>query len=89
MTDPLKIVGRAIRAAREERDWSQEALGERADLHRNEIGVIERGEVNVSLINFFRVCRGLEMSPSKLLKSVTAAELAKLPPKRQQRRREK
>jgi DNA-binding XRE family transcriptional regulator len=46
VTDPLKIVGRAIRAARKEWDWSQEALGERADLHRNEIGVIERGEVN-------------------------------------------
>lgn len=72
-----------------ERGLSQEEVGERAELHRNEIGVIERGETNISFINLLRICRALEVTPSELLKPFAASSLDRLPPKRPVRHREK
>jgi transcriptional regulator with XRE-family HTH domain len=80
--DPLKVLGAQVRQFRERRGWSQEALGEIADLHRNEIGSIERGEKNLSFINLLRICRALSISPSELLAPFTLDSFAKLPPKR-------
>lgn len=60
-------VGRRLRDLREEKGWSQEKLGFRADLHRNYIGGIERGERNVGLENIAKLAKALKIRPRDLL----------------------
>lgn len=43
------LVGERIRKLRKERGWSQEELGEKADLHHTYVGAVERGEKNASI----------------------------------------
>jgi DNA-binding XRE family transcriptional regulator len=68
---PLEVLGEAIRRYRTERGLSQEKLAELADLNRNYLGEVERGERNVAAINILRICRGLEITPSELFASFT------------------
>ena len=51
-------------------DLSQEALAERADLHRTYIADIERGVRNVSLKNIEKLARALEVSIADLFASI-------------------
>ena len=60
-------VGRRLRALRERKGWSQEQLGFRADLHRNYIGGIERGERNVGVENIAKLAKALKVRPRDLL----------------------
>ena len=53
------LFGKSVRAVREERGYSQEELAERAGLHRNYVGGIERGERNVALENIARLAKAL------------------------------
>lgn len=58
--------GRRVREMREGLELSQEQLAERASLHRNYIGGIERGERNVSLLNIVRLATGLGVTLAEL-----------------------
>lgn len=49
-----------------ELNLSQEALAERADLHRTYVADIERGVRNVSLLNIEKLARALEISLADL-----------------------
>lgn len=64
------LFGKAIRALREERGYSQEELAERANLHRNYIGGVERGERNVALENIVKLARALSVRAKDLFESL-------------------
>jgi transcriptional regulator with XRE-family HTH domain len=68
-TDPRAIFGNHIRRLRLERNLSQEKLAELADLHRNYVGGVERGERNIALLNILRLARALRVKPGKLFDS--------------------
>lgn len=66
-------LGNAVRARREKLGLSQEALAESATLHRNHIGLIERGEVDLGLHRLLLLSHALDLPASQL---VDAAERA-------------
>jgi transcriptional regulator with XRE-family HTH domain len=68
--DILRIFGANVRALREKKGVSQEALAELADLHRTYVGGIERGERNVSLLNIAYLARALDVPPAELMSGI-------------------
>jgi transcriptional regulator with XRE-family HTH domain len=69
--NPLKRLADRMRAPRNDRGWSQEELADRAGLHRNYIGSVERGEQNLSLVNIERLSATLGISLAKLFAPFT------------------
>ena len=67
---PKSLFGKAIRALREERGYSQEELAERAGLHRNYVGGVERGERNVALENIVKLAGALTVRTRDLFDSL-------------------
>jgi transcriptional regulator with XRE-family HTH domain len=64
----LKIFGDRVRKLRKQKDISQEELAHRADLHRTYIGMIERAEKNITLLNIEKIAIALETKISELFK---------------------
>jgi len=46
---------------------SQEALGEKANIHRTYIGAVERGEKNVTVVTLAKIAHALHCKLSDLL----------------------
>lgn len=66
MDELRQIIGANVRTLRKARGWTQEELGEQAEMSYKALGEIERGEVSPSLNSLLKVANAL---------SVTIAEL--------------
>jgi transcriptional regulator with XRE-family HTH domain len=56
----LAQFGCRVKELRKSLDLSQEDLAERAGLHRTYIGMIERAEKNITLVNIEKIATALE-----------------------------
>lgn len=64
----LSIFGQKVRAIRKEKNISQEELAFKAGLHRTYIGMIERAEKNITLLNIEKIAIALNVNITDLLK---------------------
>jgi len=62
--------GQKVRFERLKRGLSQEALAELANLHRTYIGMVERAEKNISLLNIAKIAIALNINIYDLLKDL-------------------
>jgi transcriptional regulator with XRE-family HTH domain len=69
-SDILIVLGDKVRELRKEINLSQEELAHRADVHRTYIGMIERAEKNVTIINLEKIARALGVSIEILVKGL-------------------
>ena len=64
----VAVFAQNVRRRRLELGLSQEALAERAGVHRTYIGMIERSEKNVTIYNIWRCANALGMAAHELLR---------------------
>lgn len=62
--------GNAIRDERRRAKISQEKLAEFAQVHRTYIGMVERAERNITLLNIEKLSKALDVPMSKIIKQV-------------------
>ena len=62
----LKALGARIRQLRKERNLTQEDLGAICNNHGEQIGRIERGELNVTSSTLYMIAEGLKISMKEL-----------------------
>jgi transcriptional regulator with XRE-family HTH domain len=61
-----KAFGENLRRLRESQNLSQEDLYDRAGLSKNQIGNIERGQVNTTISTAYAISKALKVSISEL-----------------------
>ena len=66
----IKAFGQRIREARLNKNMSQEVLAEQANVHRTYIGMIERGEKNVTLSTIINLSHSLDIKLEDLFKAI-------------------
>lgn len=66
--DILSRFGQKVRQRRLSLGISQEELAERAGVHRTYVGMIERGEKNITLRNIVKFAKALDMPIQDLMK---------------------
>jgi transcriptional regulator with XRE-family HTH domain len=66
----IRQFGENVRNARESLGISQEELAYRADLHRTQISLIERGQRTPRLDTIEQLAKALQIQPSKLIPSL-------------------
>lgn len=59
--------GQRVRQLRKEKNLSQEELSFKANLHRTYIGMIERAEKNITLVNIQKIAKALKVDIKELL----------------------
>lgn len=64
----LNFFGENVRKYRRALNISQEELAHKANLHRTYIGMIERAEKNITLVNIEKIANALEVKIEDLLK---------------------
>ena len=64
----IKSVGNKIRDARILKGFSQATLSYDANIPKNQVGRIERGEINTSITTLFKICKALNIQIQELFK---------------------
>ena len=62
--------GNKVREERLKRSLSQEDLAAKAGVHRTYIGMVERAEKNISLINIVKIACALHVQPAELMRGL-------------------
>lgn len=57
----IKVLGKKIRLRRKELHLSQETLSYDANIPRNQIGRIERGEISTTITTLYKICKALKI----------------------------
>jgi transcriptional regulator with XRE-family HTH domain len=63
----LKKFGEKVQRVRKSKGISQEDLAGKLAMHRNYIGMIERGERNPTIRTLYKIAKALKTNSSKLL----------------------
>lgn len=66
-TNILEKFGEKLKEYRKLKGLSQEQLAEKANLHRTYIGMIERAEKNITLLNIEKIANALEVKITDLI----------------------
>lgn len=66
----LIAFGKNVKKHRLEKKLSQEDLAHLCNLHRTYIGMIERAEKNITLLNIKKISDALEISINKLMEDI-------------------
>ncbi|ABB23555.1 transcriptional regulator, XRE family [Pelodictyon luteolum DSM 273] len=70
-------LGDQIRSERYRKNLSQLSLSQQCGLHRSYIGLIERGEKNITVINCMKVANALGISLSELIARVESSLISR------------
>ena len=62
----IKSIGEKIRQERINLNLSQENLSYDANIPRNQVGRIERGEINTSIVVLHKICKALNIELKEL-----------------------
>ena len=73
----MEFIALKLKKVRLNRGIWQEDLAYMCGLNRNYIGIIEKGQTNISLKVFMKLCKGLNENPADILKEVDLAYLEK------------
>jgi len=68
MSDICKIFGKRLKELRKKQNLTQVEFAQKSGLHKNYIGMVERGERNPSLRNLEIIARTINISLSELMK---------------------
>ena len=63
----VKVFAANVRRRRLELKFSQEELAEKAGVHRTYVGMLERGEKNVTIYNIERIAKALKVDAASLI----------------------
>jgi XRE family transcriptional regulator, regulator of sulfur utilization len=65
-----RILGDKIRHYRKQAGLTQEELAERADLHHNFVGAVERGNMETSLTSLLKIATALKVKVRDLVEEI-------------------
>ena len=69
-SDYRVILGKEIRVQRKRAGLTQEKLAEKAELHPNYLGRVERGEETASVVSLRRIAKAVGVSLSELVRGL-------------------
>lgn len=68
--DVYEELATRIRKLRNDQNWSQEELADRADLHRTYISHIENSKREISVETLCKLAKGFGITPSELMNGI-------------------